>query len=179
MGGITPKWLSARLRELEAEGIIERDSVEGRREVWYRLTQKGRDLAPVLESLAVWGIEYAMRPPLPGEPVFPEMVLQAAAVFLNRRRDNKPAGPLTWLFRFDGRAPVVLAFQKGRWESRQEEIAGADLTITATPEALVAFLNARGEGRARLLPTLSCDGPPAAQQAFREIMVQPQGAAAS
>ena len=70
MGGITPKWLTARLRELEAAGIVERESTPGKREVWYRITDRGRDLAPVVEGLANWGIKHAMRDPLPGEPLY-------------------------------------------------------------------------------------------------------------
>ena len=46
VGGITPKWLTARLRDLEAEGIIERDSEPGRREVWYRLTPRAATSVP-------------------------------------------------------------------------------------------------------------------------------------
>src|SRR5581483_10166021 len=59
LGGITPKWLTQRLRDLEAAGIVERDHAEGRREVWYRLTAAGEELRPVIESLAIWGIEHA------------------------------------------------------------------------------------------------------------------------
>ena len=33
MSGITPKWLTARLRELEQAGIVERESKPGKREV--------------------------------------------------------------------------------------------------------------------------------------------------
>ena len=42
LGPITPKWLSARLREMKEAGIVERDAQEGRREVWYGLTEVGR-----------------------------------------------------------------------------------------------------------------------------------------
>src|SRR6516165_9546129 len=54
LAGITPKRLTVNLRTLEAEGIIEREREEGRREVWYRLTEKGKDLGPVIEALKVW-----------------------------------------------------------------------------------------------------------------------------
>src|SRR6266536_3239911 len=48
---VTPKWLTIRLRQLEHEGIVTREQQPGRREVWYELTEKGRDLAPVLQAL--------------------------------------------------------------------------------------------------------------------------------
>src|SRR6266403_2142339 len=45
---ITPKWLSARLRAFEADGIVTRE-VAGEREVWYRLTHQVRALEPVFD----------------------------------------------------------------------------------------------------------------------------------
>jgi DNA-binding HxlR family transcriptional regulator len=54
--GIAKNILSARLRKLVAEGILVRQtSSEDAREVEYRLTDKGRDLMPVLLALAQWG----------------------------------------------------------------------------------------------------------------------------
>jgi DNA-binding HxlR family transcriptional regulator len=54
LGTITPKGLSARLRALEADGIVTRE-VAGEREVWYRLTPKGQALESVFDALLVWG----------------------------------------------------------------------------------------------------------------------------
>ncbi len=51
--GIPPNLLAERLRLLEDEAIIERLEPRG-----YRLTGKGRELAPVLGGLAVWGIRH-------------------------------------------------------------------------------------------------------------------------
>ena len=54
--GIAKNVLSTRLRKLVEEGILERRvSSEDAREVEYRLTDKGRDLMPVLLALAQWG----------------------------------------------------------------------------------------------------------------------------
>ena len=55
LGGITPKTLSQRLRELEDTGIVTADREPGRGEVWYRLTQAGADLGPVIDTLNWWG----------------------------------------------------------------------------------------------------------------------------
>jgi len=57
---ISPKVLTERLRELEQEGVLQRDvdaSVIPPR-VSYRLTKKGRDLQPVLEAIQAWGLKY-------------------------------------------------------------------------------------------------------------------------
>lgn len=57
--GISPRTLSARLDELAAHGIITKEIfAEVPPRVEYSLTKKGRDLTPVLESMAEWGKKY-------------------------------------------------------------------------------------------------------------------------
>lgn len=59
VGTINPRTLSQRLDDLEAYGIITRTSyaeVPPRTE--YALTDKGRDLQPILEQMAAWGNKY-------------------------------------------------------------------------------------------------------------------------
>lgn len=50
--GLSDRLLVERLRELQNEGIVVRVAEHG--DVRYRLTDKGRDLRPVLEALALW-----------------------------------------------------------------------------------------------------------------------------
>ena len=54
--GMSDRLLSQRLRELEAEGLVER-SVEPSTpvRVSYALTRKGTDLGPILRELRAWG----------------------------------------------------------------------------------------------------------------------------
>jgi len=170
MGGITPKWLTNRLRELEAEGIVERDSVSGRREVWYRLTPKGRDLAPVLESLTIWGINHAMRPPEPGEALYPEVFLQGTTTYLNSRGLRLPS-PSTWVFRFDAGSPVTIRFDGERWSATPGE-SEADLVGATTAADLLAFLMARVRDRAPLVAALHLEGSPEALAVFRTALVR-------
>jgi DNA-binding HxlR family transcriptional regulator len=56
--GIPSNLLAERLRLLEEEGVVGRTGA-GRA---YRLTAKGRDLAPVLASLAAWGTRHCGEP---------------------------------------------------------------------------------------------------------------------
>ena len=52
---VSDRMLSERLKELEAEGVIERRVYpETPVRIEYRLTEKGLDLAPVLEAIADW-----------------------------------------------------------------------------------------------------------------------------
>ncbi|MBW8310865.1 MAG: helix-turn-helix transcriptional regulator [Rhizobium sp.] len=54
--GIAKNVLSARLKRLVEAGVLERrPSADDAREVEYRLTPSGKDLAPVLIALAQWG----------------------------------------------------------------------------------------------------------------------------
>ena len=54
--GLSDRVLSQRLRELEAEHLVEREVHPGPPvRVAYALTPKGRDLAPVVEALERWG----------------------------------------------------------------------------------------------------------------------------
>jgi len=53
---MSPTLLSRRLKELEDSGIIYRKPVPSKKGVFeYRLTEAGRDLRPVVESIGVWG----------------------------------------------------------------------------------------------------------------------------
>jgi DNA-binding HxlR family transcriptional regulator len=54
--GISPRTLSLRLRALEAEGVVERQTYpEVPPRVEYALTEKGRDLVPLIEDMRLYG----------------------------------------------------------------------------------------------------------------------------
>ncbi|HZU59748.1 MAG TPA: helix-turn-helix domain-containing protein [Solirubrobacteraceae bacterium] len=54
--GISPRTLSLRLRALEEEGIVERQTFpEVPPRVEYALTEKGRALVPLIEDMRVYG----------------------------------------------------------------------------------------------------------------------------
>lgn len=53
--GLSDRLLSRRLRELEAEGLVERRVHAGSRaRVSYALTEKGRALEPAIQELSSW-----------------------------------------------------------------------------------------------------------------------------
>ena len=59
VGNINPRTLSQRLDDLEEAGIINRQSfAEVPPRCEYSLTEKGRDLLPVLKQMAAWGNKY-------------------------------------------------------------------------------------------------------------------------
>ena len=59
LAGISPRTLSLRLRALEEEGVVERQTFpEVPPRVEYALTEKGRALVPIVESMRVYGREW-------------------------------------------------------------------------------------------------------------------------
>ena len=53
---MSPALLSKRLKELEAAGIVERIKSKGERSSYeYQLTEAGRDLRSVVETIGIWG----------------------------------------------------------------------------------------------------------------------------
>jgi DNA-binding HxlR family transcriptional regulator len=58
--GIAPNTLSARLKQLEASGLVGAKLCEAHPPRYqYYLTSKGKALAPVLKALYAWGERYA------------------------------------------------------------------------------------------------------------------------
>jgi len=57
--GISPRTLSLRLRTLEEEGIVERQTFpEVPPRVTYALTDKGKDLVPLIEDMRRYGMTW-------------------------------------------------------------------------------------------------------------------------
>jgi DNA-binding HxlR family transcriptional regulator len=57
--GVNPRTLSQRLDDLESHGIVTKQSfAEVPPRIEYTLTSKGRDLIPVLQQMADWGVKY-------------------------------------------------------------------------------------------------------------------------
>jgi len=141
LGGITPKTLSLRLRELEDAGIVAADREPGRREVWYRLTEAGQDLGPVIDGLSWWGLRHAWRRPEEGEPLHPEHLIRSAIRAIEHADNAADApAPARWHFRLDG--GDYLAESDGRrWSLAAKAPAGpADVTITGTSRALATLI---------------------------------------
>ncbi|HEY8584086.1 MAG TPA: helix-turn-helix domain-containing protein [Capillimicrobium sp.] len=59
LAGISPRTLSLRLRALEEEGIVERQTyAEVPPRVEYALTEKGRDLLPIIDDMRAYGLRW-------------------------------------------------------------------------------------------------------------------------
>lgn len=58
VGGINPRTLCARLEQLEDAGVISKQQSEDSSRCVYSLTEKGKDLLPVLQSMQAWSSKY-------------------------------------------------------------------------------------------------------------------------
>lgn len=58
---ISPTVLSKRLKKLETDGLVIRKTNLGDKTKEYRLTRCGRELGPIIEQLAFWGLRWARR----------------------------------------------------------------------------------------------------------------------
>ena len=175
MAGITPKTLTRRLRDLEADGLVEVDREAGRREVWYRLTPAGANLQPALEELLLWGLRNLAEPPRPDEPVHPEHVLRALQLQL--QREGVDAGSVRWTVHVPGTGNYRLIGDRDRWDLRSDEgrETTADVTITATRSALARFLTTPPP-RDRHAEGIAITGKASAIRTFHKaIDVFPQG----
>jgi DNA-binding HxlR family transcriptional regulator len=149
LAGITPTRLTNRLRSLQAAGIVAREPAQSGREVWYRLTDTGQDLAPALGELAFWGILHAFEPPRDGEPVHPDHVMHGTRIWLDRY-GKRPSGATTWVWQFPNDYTYTLRADRGRWPAASLTRGRAEraaVTVVTTPGAWARFLTNDGGRR--------------------------------
>ena len=95
---ISPTLLSRRLKMLEEKGLLVRKSLPGQRSAEYHLTACGRELQPLIEHLAVWGMRWAR-----GQMSDSELDVEFLMWDLQRRlqTDKLPGGETVLCFSFD------------------------------------------------------------------------------
>src|SRR5919109_960639 len=143
---VTPKWLTIRLRQLEADGIVRRHQEPGRREVWYELTEKGRDLEPVIDALLAWGLKHERRPLDADEAAHPEHLMPGLRIALNAA-PRKPPRRRAWRFGFgEEERAFTLVFDGETW-SLTEAADRADVVVETTPRAWADFIATPPEQR--------------------------------
>jgi len=171
LGRITPKLLTRRLRELEDHGIVERDTQPGRREVYYRLSERGRALGPVVDALMVWGAAHAARIPEPGEPVGPSHLMRGLSASLNAAGVRLP-DCRAWTFRFVPGGPYALRFDGRDWTAAPGEGDGG-AELETSPDALARVLMTKRGRRRFPAAGMSLRGEPLQVEELRAL-VQPR-----
>jgi DNA-binding HxlR family transcriptional regulator len=95
---ISPTLLSKRLKTLEVKGLVVRKRPSGSRNYEYHLTACGRELEPLIEHLAVWGMRWAR-----GQMTDTELDVEFLMWDLQRRlqTDRLPDGETVLCFVFE------------------------------------------------------------------------------
>ncbi len=113
---MSPALLSKRLRTLTRVGVIERDDSDNR--VTYRLTQRGLELADVVQALGTWGIRWIGE--LGQADLDPHLLLWDIRRRMNL--DALPRGRTVVAIEFDDVAPDVARW----WVVADEEVEICD-----------------------------------------------------
>ncbi len=137
--GIATNLLADRLRELEQEGVVAREEAPPPiATTLFRLTRRGAELRPVLESLVRWGMPF-MTEDNAGDAVRSHWLAWAIEQILV---DGRPdAAPVTVELR-TGDQPIVLETRDGKVVTRSGPAGDdvADATITGEPRPVMGLL---------------------------------------
>lgn len=132
--------LSARLKELEQAGVVQRRVLpRPSGAVVYELTDYGRELEPIIAALMFWGAKSMGDPRDEDTPSASSLALGLRTVFRAEAADDLQAG---YEVRMGDDVVLHLRIDRGELELGEGPLAGADLTIE-TDLALGALL--RGE----------------------------------
>jgi DNA-binding HxlR family transcriptional regulator len=137
--GIATNLLADRLRDLEHEGLVVREEAPPPvATALFRLTPRGQELRPVLESLVRWGMPL-MTQDNAGDVVRSHWLGWAIELVLADLRPE--AAPVTIELR-TGDQPIVLETRDGKLSTRLGPIGDgdADATITGEPRPVMGLL---------------------------------------
>ena len=134
--GIGTNLLAQRLRELEAQGVIERTALPAPASATvYGLTEKGRGLEPVVSALGRWGFQF-LRKPKSTDAMLPDpFFVSLRASF---RAERAPDLRERYAFRVEGRVYEV-AIADGKITTRDGNPTDPVATFTVDAKTLFAL----------------------------------------
>ena len=135
--GISTEQLRSRLNRMVADGLLTRQRFrEVPPRVEYSLTQRARELAPVIGALSRWGYDWAWSGPRPGEAIDIGAVFRASVGLL----ESMPSpGHGTVAMRVDDR-PYAMTMGDGEVMLAESEATDADATVEGSQAAWIAAL---------------------------------------
>jgi DNA-binding HxlR family transcriptional regulator len=135
--GIATNLLADRLRELEEAGIVRREEAPPPvATTLFDLTDRGRDLEPVLKALGRWGSPLVQRP-IDDEEFRSHWLALPLEAHLVDRSPEKP--PVTIEVR-TGQHPMLVETRDGGIHVRPGKDEHADAVITATPSLVLGLM---------------------------------------
>jgi DNA-binding HxlR family transcriptional regulator len=126
--------LTDRLRELESHGVVRRRRLPPPAACSvYELTERGRELEPVLDSLGAWGSAES-------SPANGSLSATSVLIFLRHSARAHPQPPTkTYRLQLDDRVWTITS-PNGRPEIQCDDTAVADVSVRTDPDTLNALL---------------------------------------
>lgn len=135
--GIATNLLADRLRELEEAGVIEREEAPPPvATTLFKLTERGRELQPVLQALGRWGGPMVQRPI--GKNEFRSHWL--AVPLGTHLKDRDPAAPAQTIEIRTADQPVLVNVGGGKVDVRPGTAEHPDLTLTGSASQVLGLL---------------------------------------
>ena len=136
--GVAPNLLSTRLKELEEAGLITReDAPPPIATALYTLTETGRDLAPALRALGLWGLRF-MGEERADDAFRPQWLAYAPEWFTT---DADPDAPPAVIQLVAGEESAVIELGDGQVHARVGRAAEPDLVLEGPPRAVLGLVN--------------------------------------
>ena len=145
--GISTEQLRSRLNRMVADGMLTRKRYrEVPPRVDYELTERARELAPVLGELARWGYEWAWGPPRSSEAVDIGAIFRLIPGLVGSDSSSTGTVELGVEDAHDGRPSAYLVrFTSGRATVSEDTDGIADARVTGNTNAWIAALSPAGE----------------------------------
>ena len=136
--GIPPNLLSGRLRDLESSGVVERRAEPPPvATALIHLTDMGRELEPVVHSLAQWGVRF-MATMAPDDVFRSQWLGFPVSLYL---RDREPDGPDFTIEVNTGDRPAYIEVREGSVRVRLDTEAEPELTLSGPPNIVLGVLS--------------------------------------
>jgi DNA-binding HxlR family transcriptional regulator len=139
--GISTEQLRSRLNRMVADGLLTRQRYrEVPPRVDYELTERARDLMPILGALATWGYEWTWSAPREGEDVDVGAILRLAPGLLSPPKSLRGTVAVSATGKQARPRDYVLTARDGRVEIEEREEPRADARVSGSHKAWIAAL---------------------------------------
>ena len=143
--GISTEQLRSRLNRMVADGLLTRQRYrEVPPRVDYELTDRARDLMPVLGALARWGYEWAWSAPKSGEEINIGAIIRLAPGLLSPARSLNGTVEVKVPAKGAGSGTYVLTAARGRVDVEERDDPAADARVSGSQKAWVAAFSPNG-----------------------------------
>jgi DNA-binding HxlR family transcriptional regulator len=144
--GISTEQLRSRLNRMVADGLLTRQRYrEVPPRVDYELTERARDLMPILGELARWGYEWTWGPPRQGEAIDVGAIFRLAPGLASPPKSLRGTVAIAATGKGGKPRDYVLRAADGRVEVEERQEPNADARVSGPQAAWIAALGPEGD----------------------------------